>query len=125
MATMVQRLRASVIAAPTASLINLVGLAIVAVVFVATVQRVYEFGPTYFFQTLGFGLAQGAIFALVALGYTMVYGIIELINFAHGNGFTLGAFVSLALMPLLGLNEAHISGLAIIPPLLGLLILTI
>jgi len=40
--------------------------------------------PTQFFQVFIFGLTQGAIFALVALGYTMVYGIIELINFAHG-----------------------------------------
>jgi branched-chain amino acid transport system permease protein len=108
MAAMVQRLRASVITTPTASLINLVGLAIVAVAFVATAQRVYQGGATYFFQTLGFGLAQGAIFALVALGYTMVYGIIELINFAHGDVFTLGAFVSLALMPVFGLNEGRI-----------------
>src|SRR6267143_4108595 len=124
MAAMVQRLRASVVATPTASLINLVGVAIVVVALVATSQRVYQGGATYFFQTLGFGLAQGAIFALVALGYTMVYGIIELINFAHGDVFTLGAFISLALMPLLGLTEGHIPGFAIIPPLLGLFVLT-
>jgi branched-chain amino acid transport system permease protein len=124
MAAMVQRLRASVITTPTASLINLVGLTIVAVVLVATAQRVYQGGGTYFFQTIGFGFAQGAIFALVALGYTMVYGIIELINFAHGDVFTLGAFVSLALMPLLGLNEGRITGAALILPLLGLFILT-
>ena len=37
----------------------------------------------------------GAIYALVALGYTMVYGIIELINFAHGDVFMVGAFASL------------------------------
>src|SRR3982074_1545019 len=124
MAAMVQRLRASVISTPTASLINLVGLAIVAVALVATAQRVYQGGATYFFQTIGFGLAQGAIFALVALGYTMVYGIIELINFAHGDVFTLGAFISLALMPLLGLTEGHISGAALILPLLGLFVVT-
>src|SRR6195256_3861581 len=124
MAAMVQRLRASVISTPTASLINLVGLAIVAVAFVATAQRVYQGGATYFFQTLGFGLAQGAIFALVALGYTMVYGIIELINFAHGDVFTLGAFISLALMPVFGLNEGRISGAALILPLLGLFVVT-
>src|ERR1700736_765683 len=124
MAGMVQRLRASVITTPTGSLINLVGLAIVAVAFVATAQRVYQGGATYFFQTLGFGLAQGAIFALVALGYTMVYGIIELINFAHGDVFTLGAFISLALMPVFGLNEGKISGAALILPLLGLFVVT-
>jgi branched-chain amino acid transport system permease protein len=124
MAAMVQRLRASVIATPTASALNLTGLAVIAVVLVASVQRIYQGGATYFFQTIGFGLAEGAIFALVALGYTMVYGIIELINFAHGDVFTLGAFFSVALMPLLGLNEGHISGVALILPLLGLFILT-
>ncbi len=40
------------------------------------------------------GLQQGAIFALIAIGYTMVYGIIELINFAHGDVFTFGGIVS-------------------------------
>ena len=39
-------------------------------------------------------LSIGAIYALIALGYTMVYGIIELINFAHGDIFMLGAFLS-------------------------------
>ena len=40
-------------------------------------------------------LTIGAIYALIALGYTMVYGIIELINFAHGDIFMVGSFVSL------------------------------
>ncbi len=44
------------------------------------------------------GLTNGALFALVALGYTMVYGIIELINFAHGDVFMLGAFLALAMI---------------------------
>src|SRR2546428_1560600 len=123
MAAMVQRLRASVISTPTASLINLVGLAIVAVALVATAQRVYQGGATYFFQTLGFGLAQGAIFALVALGYTMVYGIIELINFAHGDVFTLGAFISLALFPLFGVKEGA-SGFAYVIPLVVIALMT-
>ncbi len=43
-------------------------------------------------------LTLGAVYALVALGYTMVYGIIELINFAHGEVFMVGAFLSLALL---------------------------
>ncbi len=42
-------------------------------------------------QTLIIGLANGLIFALVALGYTLVYGIIELINFAHGDVFMIGS----------------------------------
>jgi branched-chain amino acid transport system permease protein len=61
--------------------------------------------PGYFFQILVFGVADGAIYALVAIGYTMVYGIIELINFAHGDVFTLGAFFALPVMAGLGLEE--------------------
>jgi branched-chain amino acid transport system permease protein len=49
-------------------------------------------------QTIIIGLANGLIFALVALGYTMVYGIIELINFAHGEVFMLGSFIALVLI---------------------------
>ena len=124
MAAIVQRLRASVVAAPTGSLINFVGAAVVAYVVVVAAQRVYQGGTTYFLQTLGFGLALGSIYALVALGYTMVYGIIELINFAHGDLFTLGAFFSLALMPTFGLVEGKTTGLALVLPLLGLFVVT-
>jgi len=56
-------------------------------------------------QTIN-GLTRGAVFALIALGYTMVYGIIELINFAHGDVFMLGLFVSLAWFTLLGVTGA-------------------
>jgi branched-chain amino acid transport system permease protein len=124
MAAMVQRLRTSVLTTPTASAVNLIGIAVVAVVVFAAAQRIYQGGSTYFFETMGFGLAQGGIYALVALGYTMVYGIIELINFAHGDVFTLGAFFSLAMMPVFGLTEGKISGAAVILPLLGLFLVT-
>jgi len=46
-------------------------------------------------QTLIIGLFNGLIFALVALGYTLVYGIIELINFAHGDVFMTGSMIGL------------------------------
>ena len=49
------------------------------------------------------GLTRGSIFALIALGYTMVYGVIELINFAHGDIFMLGLMVSLTLFTEFGL----------------------
>jgi branched-chain amino acid transport system permease protein len=52
------------------------------------------------------GLSNGAIWALIAVGYTLVYGIIELINFAHGDNFMLGTFVSFALYGTLGLTLA-------------------
>jgi branched-chain amino acid transport system permease protein len=56
-------------------------------------------------QTLIIGLSNGLIYALVALGYTLVYGIIELINFAHGDVFMLGSMLSLEAFLLLGLTH--------------------
>lgn len=49
------------------------------------------------------GLTRGSIYALIALGYTMVYGIIELINFAHGEIYMIGAFTALIVASVLGL----------------------
>ena len=45
-----------------------------------------------FLQQLVNGLTSGSVYALIALGYTMVYGILRLINFAHGDVYMLGAF---------------------------------
>ena len=52
------------------------------------------------------GLSNGSIWALIALGYTLVYGIIELINFAHGDLFMLGSFVSFGFFGTIGLTLA-------------------
>jgi len=52
------------------------------------------------------GLSIGTIWALIALGYTLVYGIIELINFAHGEVFMIGSFVSVSLYATLGITES-------------------
>src|SRR3954453_112451 len=52
------------------------------------------------------GLSNGSIWAIVALGYTLVYGIIELINFAHGDVFMIGSFVSYGMFGTLGLTLA-------------------
>ncbi len=49
----------------------------------------------YFFELFVGGLTRGSIYALIALGYTMVYGIIELINFAHGEIYMIGAYTAL------------------------------
>jgi len=51
-------------------------------------------GPAIFAQVLVIGLSNGALYALIALGYTMVYGIIELINFAHGDLFMIGSVLA-------------------------------
>jgi branched-chain amino acid transport system permease protein len=57
------------------------------------------------------GITNGAFIALIALGYTLVYGIIELINFAHGDLFMLGTFVCLSTLTLLGFStEVGITG---------------
>jgi len=53
-------------------------------------------------QQLVNGLTLGSVYALIALGYTMVYGILELINFAHGEVFMIGAFVALGIFAVLG-----------------------
>src|SRR5215213_9349480 len=55
-----------------------------------------------FIQQLINGLNIGAIYALIALGYTMVYGILRLINFAHGDVYMVGAFIGLWLAKALG-----------------------
>jgi Branched-chain amino acid ABC-type transport system, permease components len=65
-----------------------------------------------FFQQLTNGLAVGGIYALIALGYTMVYGILRLINFAHGDLFTLGAYLGFTLLVSWGLSGV-MGGLAV------------
>jgi branched-chain amino acid transport system permease protein len=58
-----------------------------------------------FFQQLTNGLAVGGIYALIALGYTMVYGVMKLINFAHGDLFTYGAYLGMTLLTSLLLHD--------------------
>ena len=48
---------------------------------------------THFIQTIISGLSLGSIFALIALGYTMVYGIAKMLNFAHGDVIMVGAYI--------------------------------
>jgi branched-chain amino acid transport system permease protein len=66
----------------------------------------------YFLELLAGGLTRGSIYALIALGYTMVYGIIELINFAHGEIYMLGAFIALIVASVLA--AAGMNGLAVL-----------
>lgn len=58
-----------------------------------------------FCQQFTNGLAVGGIYALIALGYTMVYGVLKLINFAHGDLFAIGAYLGLTLLISLGLTD--------------------
>src|SRR3989304_6515281 len=72
-----------------------------------------------FTQQLINGLVLGSIYALVALGYTMVYGILELINFAHGEVTMFGAMICLAVIGALAGSGMGLDGSIIV--LLGLL----
>ncbi len=69
-------------------------LAILGIWVIANVAK----DPTVFFQNVLTGLNNGAMYALIALGYTLVYGIIELINFAHGDLFMLGTILTAKIM---------------------------
>lgn len=73
-----------------------------------------------FLQQLINGLVLGSIYALVALGYTMVYGILELINFAHGEVTMMGAMVALAVIGALVAGGVALPGVLII--LFGLMV---
>jgi branched-chain amino acid transport system permease protein len=61
-------------------------------------------GAVVFFQQVVNGLSLGAVYALLALGFTLVYGILELINFAHFSVFMVGAFVALVVLQAFGLQ---------------------
>src|SRR4051812_45803043 len=101
------------------------GLYVVVIAFLFLLaSRVLEHGHDYFLQILFFALANGAIYALIALGYTMVYGIIELINFAHGDVFAFGAFLSASLIPVFGMSEGMTWGPLTIFQLLGVFLVT-
>lgn len=62
-------------------------------------------GPAVFLQQVINGLQLGFVYALIALGYTMVYGIVRLINFAHGDVFMVGAFTSYYAIARFGVNQ--------------------
>ena len=55
-------------------------------------------GPSRFLNVVVIGLTNGSVYALIALGYTLVYGILQLINFAHGDVFALGGLLSASLI---------------------------
>src|SRR3954464_9723077 len=72
------------------------------------------------------GLSLGAMYALLALGFTLVYGILELINFAHFNVFMIGSFVGLWSLEAMGLNGQSVimTGLPLVAVLLAALVVT-
>ncbi|HEU5215593.1 MAG TPA: branched-chain amino acid ABC transporter permease [Gaiellaceae bacterium] len=97
------------IATPKQRLGNLGGLGLALVAW--ALYAVY-FSPTegwvFFFQLTVNGIILGSIYALIALGYSMVYGILKLLNFAHGDVYMIGSFIGFGVLTLLGgsLNPA-------------------
>src|SRR5215217_2521393 len=67
------------------------------------------------------GISNGSIWALVAIGYTLVYGIVELINFAHGEVFMIGSFVAAGLFASFGLTKDT----SVIPLAIALLVILV
>lgn len=79
------------------------------------------YDPAQFFTVAIQGLKNGALYALIALGYTMVYGIIQLINFAHGDLFMLGTMMSaLVITRIFGQTGPSVTGYSVF--VLGLLV---
>ena len=88
---------------PRYALGNLAGLGVLLAIWI--VYAVY-FSPTqgwtFFLQLTVSGIILGSIYALIALGYSLVYGILKLLNFAHGDVYMIGAFIGFGVLTLLG-----------------------
>jgi len=102
------------------------GLLILIALFAAyTLGRELVAKPTLFLQQIINGLQLGFVYALIALGYTMVYGIVRLINFAHGDVFMVGSFVSFFAISRFEIHTWLIRLIPGIPQFLGLLVGTV
>jgi len=75
----------------------------------------------YFLELFLGGLTRGSIYALIALGYTMVYGIIELINFAHGEIYMIGAFTALIVISVLTMMGMNVIAIMVLAGLIAVL----
>jgi branched-chain amino acid transport system permease protein len=86
-------------------IVNLIGLALLALVGIWLVVN-FAKDPTEFINVALIGLTNGTIYGLVALGYTLIYGILQLINFAHGDVFALSGLVAWSMIVnVLGLDK--------------------
>jgi branched-chain amino acid transport system permease protein len=104
------------------SVVGLLGVLVVLGV-VALLLKNLSVAPSRFFEVTLIGLTTGCVYALVALGYTLVYGILELINFAHGDVFMLGGMFTITYSThFFGLHQGQ--GLVIVPIVFATLILS-
>ena len=105
-------------------LVNSIGLCLLALVGIWLVVNFVK-GPSEFLNVAIDGLTRGSIYGVVALGYTLVYGILQLINFAHGDVFSLSGLVaSTMLLSVLGLTGDS-SNLAVVGGIVLTLAITI
>jgi len=108
---------------PRPRALSLIGLGFVGVLAVWLVVNLIK-EPRDFFTIFLIGLTTGMVYALAALGYTLVYGILQLINFAHGDVFALtGLFASTMILTVFGLTEE--SGTAVVILALGVTLLAV
>ena len=107
----------------SSSLIDAIGLSLLALALLWLFVKFVE-DPTRFINVAIIGVTNGTVYGLVALGYTLVYGILQLINFAHGDVFALSGLVaSTVIVSMLGLDESS-SVIVIIGGLLVTLAIT-
>jgi branched-chain amino acid transport system permease protein len=78
--------------------------------------------PSHWFDLFLVGLTLGMVYALIALGYSLVYGILELINFAHGDVFMLGAMITTSAFAWFGLHGGDSMG-SLLPAILVMLVI--
>jgi branched-chain amino acid transport system permease protein len=106
------------------SVVEAIGLACAGIVVLWLVVNLIQ-DPSEFFNVFFIGLTNGAVYGLVALGYTLVYGILQLINFAHGDVFALSGLVAFTvLFDIFGVSGGS-SHLVSVLAILGALALTI
>jgi branched-chain amino acid transport system permease protein len=92
---------------------NITGTALLIIVAAWVIWNFVD-APTQVVQVAILGLCNGALYALIALGYTLVYGIIELINFAHGDLFMLGSvFAAVMISDVFGQEHSNATGWAV------------
>jgi branched-chain amino acid transport system permease protein len=99
--------------------LRLIGLLFIAYIIYLAFANIQsgEYEADQFVRSMILGLAQGSIYALIALGYTLVYGILLMINFAHGEVFMAGAYIGF-----FTITAMENSGLLFTQPLLALLL---
>src|SRR5215211_4030943 len=104
------------------SLVGAIGLVFVGVIVVWLGKNFID-APAEFMNVFLVGLTRGCVYALVALGYTLVYGILQLINFAHGDVFALsGLIASTVILSTFGLTDESGTGIVVLGIAVALLV---